>query len=275
MEDRILIRYGELALKKANLRQFVNQINNHIKRALKSFKELTFEARGLRFYILLNGVDATRVGDVLKKIPGIYSFSLVTHVSETIDDIKKCAVELVQKEVDSGKRSFKVETRRGDKEFPLDSLAITKCVAGCIFSNVQNIKADMYKPDFTLNIDVRLEGAFLFTNTTLGLGGLPASSLGKGMLLISGGIDSVVAGYLAIRRGLGVEAIHFAAPPYTSDNSVQKVVDLLEKLCPYTEFGSINLYVVPFTKIQKQIYDTVKEDYCITIIRRMMYRIAS
>ena len=133
----------------------------------------------------------------------------------------------------------------------------------------------MYKPDFTLNIDVRLEGAFLFTNTTLGLGGLPASSLGKGMLLISGGIDSVVAGYLAIRRGLGVEAIHFAAPPYTSDNSVQKVVDLLEKLCPYTEFGSINLYVVPFTKIQKQIYDTVKEDYCITIIRRMMYRIAS
>ena len=229
MTDHILIRYGELSLKKTNRRQFISRINNHIKRALKEYKELTFESRGLRFYIMLNGTNFEELIPILKKIPGIHSFSLVSRCASTMEEIKQTTLELVKKEL-LPNQTFKVETHRADKNFPLTSIP--------------------------------------------GLGGLPAGCLGKAVLMISGGIDSVVAGYMAIRKGISVDALHFAAPPYTSDMAVQKVIDLLEKLTPYTEFQNINLYIVPFKNIQKAIYDHCRDDYGITIMRRMMYRIA-
>lgn len=274
MEDHILIRYGELSLKKSNRKQFINKINNNIKRALKPFEKLSYESRGLRFYIILNKEDSCPIIETLKKIPGIYSFSVVSRCDSNIDDIKKQAAILVEKEFAKGAKTFKVETNRGDKDFPLTSIEITKEISRHLFINIKNIKADVHNPDFTLYLDVRLEGTFLYTQVILGLGGFPAGVLGKTSLMVSGGIDSIIAGYMAVKKGMTIEAIHFAAPPYTSDLAVQKVIDLLEKITSYTEYQAINLHIVPFTKIQKAIYDFAREDYCITIMRRMMYRIA-
>lgn len=274
MEDHILIRYGELSLKKTNRKQFTNRIQNHIKRALKEYKELTFESRGLRFYIMLNGVVSTPIIEVLKKIPGIYSFSVVSRCESNLDDICLHAKNLVEHELEKGNKTFKVETNRGDKSFPLTSIEITKEVSRYLFRNIEGLKADVHNPDFVLNLDVRFEGSFIFTNTYMGIGGFPAGSIGKTMLMVSGGIDSVVAGYLTIKKGMTIEAVHFAAPPYTSDLAVQKVIDLLEVIAPYSEYLGINLHIVPFTEIQKAIYDHARDDYCITIMRRMMYRIS-
>ena len=273
MEDHILIRYGELSLKKSNRKQFINKINANIKRALKEFSQLTYESRGLRFYIILNGEDSSKISEILKKIPGIYSFSVVSRCDSNINAIKEQALKLVKKEFENGAKTFKVETNRGDKTFPLNSLEISKEVARHLFINLESLKADVHNPNFVLYLDVRQEGTFLFTKIEMGLGGFPAGVLGKTMLMVSGGIDSIVAGYMAVKKGMTIEAIHFAAPPYTSDLAVQKVIDLLETIIPYTEYQAINLHIIPFTEIQKAIYDNCREDYCITIMRRMMYRI--
>lgn len=273
MEDHILIRYGELSLKKSNRKQFINKINANIRRALKEFSQLAYESRGLRFYIILNGEDSSKISEILKKIPGIYSFSVVSRCDSNINAIKEQALILVKKEFENGAKTFKVETNRGDKTFPLNSLEISKEVARHLFINLENLKADVHNPNFVLYLDVRQEGTFLFTKIEMGLGGFPAGVLGKTMLMVSGGIDSIVAGYMAVKKGMTIEAIHFAAPPYTSDLAVQKVIDLLETIIPYTEYQAINLHIIPFTEIQKAIYDNCREDYCITIMRRMMYRI--
>ncbi|CDD21749.1 probable tRNA sulfurtransferase [Firmicutes bacterium CAG:313] len=273
MEDHILIRYGELSLKKSNRKQFINKINANIKRALKEFSQLAYESRGLRFYIILNGEDSSKISEILKKIPGIYSFSVVSRCDSNINAIKEQALILVKKEFENGAKTFKVETNRGDKTFPLNSLEISKEVARHLFINLENLKADVHNPNFVLYLDVRQEGTFLFTKIEMGLGGFPAGVLGKTMLMVSGGIDSIVAGYMAVKKGMTIEAIHFAAPPYTSDLAVQKVIDLLETIIPNTEYQAINLHIIPFTEIQKAIYDNCREDYCITIMRRMMYRI--
>lgn len=273
MNDHILIRYGELSLKKSNRNQFIKKINNHIERALKAFPNLTFEARGLRFYVILNGEDEAEIVKILKKIPGIYSFSIVARCESEIDAIKEKAI-MVLKEKDYQNKTFKVDTHRGYKEFPMTSQEITKVVSGTLFKNLEGLKADVHNPDFILNIDVRYEGTFIFTDIIMGLGGFPSGILGKTVLMISGGIDSVIAGYEVIKKGMDVEAVHFASPPHTSDMALQKVVDLLQELTIYTSNQNINLHVVPFTKIQDEIYKHVREDYGITIMRRMMYRIA-
>lgn len=273
MEDHILIRYGELSLKKTNRRQFVTRITNSIKRALATFQDLTYESRGMRFYIILNNTKADQLIPILENIPGIYSFSVVSRCESNIESICALAKEIVQKEIPLGK-TFKVESNRADKNFPMSSLDISKTVARHLFKNIEGLKVDVHNPDYVLDIDVRQEGTFIFTKTYFGLGGLPAGSLGKTVLMISGGIDSIVAGYLAVKKGMAIEAIHFESHPYTSDLALQKVVDLLEQITPYTEYQNVNLYIVPFTKIQEAIYKHCRDDYGITIMRRMMYRIA-
>lgn len=271
--DHILIRYGELSLKKTNRKQFINRVNSHIKSSLKGYNNITLEPCGLRFYIHLNGEDASSIVEKLRRIPGIYSFSLVTKCSSNMDEIKELAKKVLMIE-DFENSTFKVETHRGEKSFPYTSIEISKMVGSFLFREIPGLKADVHNPDIVLNIDVRYEGTFIYTKTIMGLGGLPSGSLGKGLLMISGGIDSVVAGYLSIKKGLEIEAVHYASPPYTSDNALQKVVDLLETIVPYHYDAKINLHIVPFTEIQENIYKYVREDYCITIMRRMMYRIA-
>lgn len=271
--DHILIRYGELSLKKSNRKQFINKVNQHILNSLKKFSQLTYESRGMRYYIGLNGQDPFPIIELLQKIPGIHSLSVVAKCQSEIEEIKKTAYQILKQE-DYQNKTFKVETHRGEKNFLYTSIEISKMVSGYLFKNLDNLKADVHQPDITLNIDVRYEGTFLYTKVYMGLGGLPYGTLGKGLLMISGGIDSIVSGYLSIKKGLEIETIHFASPPYTSDNSLQKVVDLLETVVPYVNKGHLKLYVVPFTEIQENIYKHCRNDYCITIMRRMMYRIA-
>lgn len=275
MQDHILIRYGELSLKKSNRNQFVNKIISTIKRNLKDYPNLTYQNCNMRFYINLNGVDPYKLIEPLQQIPGIHSFSIVSKTNPNITDVSILACELLNESLkDNPNQTIKVETHRANKDFPMTSQQITQEVSRYLFKNIPNLKADVHNPDITLNIDLRSEGAFLYNNVYYGLGGMPSGSIGKGTLMISGGIDSVVAGYLTIKKGIALDCIHFASPPYTSDSAVQKVIDLLEVLTKYTEYKKINLYIVPFTTIQKKIYEVVREDYGITIMRRMMYRIA-
>lgn len=273
MYDHILIRYGELSLKKSNRNQFIKTITTHIKNALKFKINLSYESRGMRFYINLNGEDPETIIPVLLKIPGLYSFSLVARCNSELDDIKNLAVKVLQKE-DLENKTIKVETNRANKIFPLSSLEISKEVSRELFRKIPNLKANVHNPDIIVNIDVRDEGTFIFTKIYYGMGGLPSGSLGKAMLMISGGIDSIVSGIEAIKKGMDIEAIHYASPPFTSDMALQKVVDLLEVAACYKRDQKILLHVVPFTKIQEAIYKNVREDYGITIMRRMMYRIA-
>ena len=272
MKDHILVRYGELALKKTNRKQFTNKIASSIRRALSIYPNLTFENRGMRFYVILHGTSEDGVIEVLKKIPGIYSFSVVSRCESTLDDIKALSLDLVKEELKDGLKTIKVDTHRA-KECGMTSLEITKEISRNLFINIPNLKADVHNPELLVSLDVREEGTFIYTKTYMGLGGLPAGSLGRVALMISGGIDSVVAGYLAVKKGMSIEAVHFSSPPFTSDMAVQKVIDLLEVVCPYTEYQEIHLHVVPFTKIQQAIYDNCRDDYGITIMRRMMYRI--
>lgn len=273
MYNHILIRYGELSLKKANRNQFIKLVNNHIKKALSIFTKLQFESDYMRFYVILNGEDADAVVEVLKTIPGIYSFSKVSRCESDLEEIKALALNTL-KNLDLTNKTFKVETNRANKNFTMTSLEITKEISRHLFRNIDNLKADVHNPDITINVDVRLEGTFIYTESIYGMGGLPSSSLGKAMLMISGGIDSVVAGLEVVRRGMDIEAIHYASPPYTSDMALQKVVDLLQVITKYKSDCKILLHVVPFTNIQKSIYENVRDDYGITIMRRMMYRIA-
>lgn len=271
MYDRILIRYGELSLKKDNRNQFIKLVNNHIINNLKKFPNVTFEKEYMRFFVLLNGEDATDVLKELLIIPGIHSLSLVKKCAVDIEAIKELALSFKEELIG---KTIKVETNRANKLFPMKSLDISKEVARCLFKNIEGLKADVHNPDITINIDVRDNGAYIYTSIIKALGGLPSKSLGKGLLLISGGIDSIVAGIESIKRGVDVYAIHFASPPYTSMQSLQKVVDLLQEASIYPSDKKITLFVIPFTNIQDAIYNNIRNDYCITIMRRMMYRIS-
>lgn len=271
MYDRILVRYGELSLKKDNRNQFIKLVNNHIINNLKKFSNLSFEKEYMRFFILLNDTNPTDVLKELMIIPGIHSVSLVKKCAVDLEEIKALAPSFKEELIG---KTIKVETNRANKLFPMKSLEISKEVARTLFKSIEGLKADVHNPDVTINIDVRDNGAYIYTNSIKCLGGLPSKSLGKGLLLISGGIDSIVAGIESIKRGVDVFAIHFASPPYTSMQSLQKVVDLLQEASVYMSDQKITLFVIPFTNIQDAIYNNIRNDYCITIMRRMMYRIA-
>lgn len=271
--DRILVRYGELSIKGKNRKFFKNALHRAIRYKLKSFEALTFEITRDRFYIILNGVDATVVSEKLDEIFGLQSYSLAAKTDADIAAIKKLALAVITEQYKMP-TMFKVETKRADKSFPLESGEISRTVGGFLLAKAPQLKVNVHQPDMILNIEVRREGAFVMAGATKGLGGFPVGSSGTGLLMISGGIDSPVAGYLMQKRGVAIEAIHFASPPYTSERSLQKVVDLLKKTAVYAADGQIKLHIVPFTKLQEEIHKEIPDSYEMTIMRRMMYRIA-
>lgn len=272
--DRILIRYGELSLKGRNKKRFLDKIFITIKHKCNKFKSLDYIRFHDRMFIILNGEDPYAVIQKLNQVFGLYSYSLCARCESNIEDIKKLAKEVVKNEITS-KTTFKVETKRADKSFPIQSLEVSKKVASYVLKdNSERLIVDVHKPKVILKVDITFDGTYIYTNKIKGLGGLPIGIDGKGLLMLSGGIDSPVAGFLVQKRGVEIEVIHYASPPYTSDKSKQKVFDLTEKLSYYSAFGKVKLHVVPFTKIQKSIYDNCPNSYAITIMRRMMYRIA-
>lgn len=266
--DRIMVRFGELSTKGKNKQDFIRVLAKNIKHALKEFKEVKLDMRFDHIYVILNGEDYQEVLKVLQDISGIYALSLVHKCEKDIDIIAEHALELIKQE--NGK-TFKVKCKRSDKKFSLISDQITRIVATKILKNT-NLRVDVHEPDIPLSIEVREEGTYIFCSTFRGLGGYPLGVGGKTMHMLSGGIDSPVAAYLMMKRGVSIECIHFASPPYTQMAVIYKLEDLLSKLNKYQ--ARIRLHIVPFTKIQEAIYDHADESYCITLMRRMMFRLA-
>ena len=266
--DHIMVRFGELSTKGKNKKDFIHKLYLNIKRALSDYEGLTFESRYDHIYVHLNGLDYEPIISRLQDISGIQGLSLVYKEEKDIDKICASSLELIKAE--EGK-TFKVKVKRSDKRFPVHSEEITRIVAPVILKNT-HLKVDVHNPDILLNIEIRDEGAYIYVKTYSGAGGYPLGVAGKSMHMLSGGIDSPVAAYLLMKRGVTIECIHFASPPYTQEAVIYKLEDLLGKLNRYQ--ARIRLHIVPFTKIQEAIYDNAPESYCITIMRRMMYRLA-
>ncbi|HOH58404.1 MAG TPA: tRNA uracil 4-sulfurtransferase ThiI [Bacilli bacterium] len=272
MYNIILVRYGEMTLKKANYKEFLKAINTNIKRKLKQFLKLQFSNTDCRFYIHLNGEDYLEVIKVLDTISGLASYSPCLKVTSDLEEVAKQSISLI-KEENLERKTFKVETKRSNKTYPLTSQEITQKVAGLILKEIK-LEVDVHHPDFVLNIELRNEETYIYLRNYLGMGGLPAGTGGNGLLMMSGGIDSPVAGFLALRKGIALKAIHFASPPYTSNLSLQKVIDLTKEISKYSEFEELELLVVPFTEIQIAIQKYCNPTYLITLMRRAMYKIA-
>ena len=266
--DHIMVRFGELSTKGKNKKDFIRVLANNIKNALRDFSNVSIETRFDHIYVVLNGNDPEPIIEVLQDVSGIHSLSLVYKTDPDIENLKKVSLELIQKEEG---QTFKVKAKRADKSYPIISEDIIRHVAGVILANT-NLKVDVHNPDILLSIEIRQEGAYVFCKTYPAAGGYPLGVGGKIMHMLSGGIDSPVAAYLLMRRGIKIECIHFASPPYTNVGVIEKLKDLLSRLNKYQP--EIRLNIIPFTKIQEEIYRNADESYAITIMRRMMFRLA-
>lgn len=266
----IMVRYGELSTKGKNRKTFIMQLAQNVKRALADFPALKIHADRDRMHILLNGEDSEEVISKLSKVFGIQNFSPSIRIEKEMPAIRAMVQEVVREVYTPGK-TFKITAKRSDHSFELDSNGLNQELGGAVIEAIPEIQVQMKKPDINLRIEIRKDAAYLSYETIRGAGGLPVGTSGRGMLMLSGGIDSPVAGYLAMKRGVEVEAVHFASPPYTSEQALQKAKDLAEKLVPYV--GTIQFIEVPFTEIQEEIKRVVPQGYLMTITRRLMLRL--
>lgn len=268
--DRILIRYGEMSTKGKNRNAFVEKLSRNIRYVLHDFPNIKIKSTRDRMYILLNGENGKEMVKPLKEVFGITSFSPVIKAGKDIEEIKAVALALFKQVYKQGD-TFKITTKRADKRYFLDTNEMNHTLGSHILKNMPDVKVNVKNPDINLQIEIRPEAAYLFCETFKGAGGLPAGSSGKAMLMLSGGIDSPVAGYLSMKRGLEVEGVHFFSPPYTSDRAKQKVEDIGRKLSERT--GQFRLHIVPFTELQLLIHKHIPENYSMTVTRRIMLRI--
>ncbi|WP_409173760.1 tRNA uracil 4-sulfurtransferase ThiI [Enterococcus mundtii] len=268
--SEIMVRYGELSTKGKNRRSFIMQLAQNVRQALSDFPEIKIHAERDRMHLLLNGVDGDIVIPTLAKIFGIQNFSPSVRVEKEVQSLKQAVQEIMQ-EIYTGKETFKIIAKRSDHSFELDSNELNQALGNAVIDVFPDIQVQMRKPDIALRVEIRRDGAYLSYETIKGAGGLPVGTSGKGMLMLSGGIDSPVAGYYAMKRGVEIEAVHFASPPYTSEQALQKAKDLTVKLTPYV--GKIEFIEVPFTEVQEEIKRVVPQGYWMTITRRMMLRL--
>jgi len=267
MDRVILIKYGELSTKKGNRNFFINTLYNDLKNKLKNYSVKIHKDRA-RMYIEFNESDLNVIKELVDKTFGIHTYHIAYKLPSEDDIIQKSILEIISKEKFN---TFKIDTKRSNKNFPIHSQDYNRVLAGILLKNIDNISVDVHNPDLLIKVEIRDGETFIFYNVYNGCGGYPFGTQPKGMLMLSGGIDSPVAAYLAMKRGIVLDAVYFEAIPHTSIEARNKVITLCKKLCKYS--SSINLHVVNFTPIQESIYKNCREDYCITIMRRMMYRI--
>ena len=265
MDRIILIKYGELTTKKSNRNFFINILEKNIKNLLSDYNVKIIKDR-VRMFIYTDKID--EVIKKLKKVFGIHGIVICNKVDTNTDVILNKSLEIISKE--QGK-TFKVFTKRADKDFPIHSMDMNTLIATKILKNT-NLKVDVHNPDISLFVEIREQYTYIYTNEIKGSGGYPVGIQGKGLLMLSGGIDSPVAGYLSIKRGVDIDCLYFESPPHTSLNAKNKVIKLASIINNYS--GNIKVHVVPFTEIQEAIYKNIPDSYIITIMRRMMYRIA-
>lgn len=269
MYNVALIRYGEIVLKGNNRSKFEKKLVDNVKYALRE-EEVKVTFSQARIYVEpVNPVDMDRIINKLKKVFGIVSISPAVKVKTDWETIKETAVSLMQEE-NMGK-TFKVEARRGDKSFPLQSMEIAKEIGGYVLSKVKGLKVDVTKPDTLLSIEVR-EDTYIYIDKIPALGGMPVGTNGRGLLLVSGGIDSPVAGFMLARRGVEIDALHFFSPPYTGVKAREKVIELCKIVSQYS--GRINLYIANFTEPQLAIRDNCPPEQMVLLMRRIMMRVA-
>ncbi|APJ12139.1 tRNA uracil 4-sulfurtransferase ThiI [Bacillus safensis] len=269
--DHILVRFGEISTKGKNRKKFIEKLRQHIRFVLKDFEALKLASDRDRITIMLNGEDPEPISEQLKSVFGIQSFSLAVKCETNLDAIKEAALTAVQEVYEQG-NTFKVSTKRSYKQFELDSNEMNREIGGHVLRNTENLTVNVKQPDVHLRIEIREQATYITFKDVKGAGGLPVGSSGRAMLMLSGGFDSPVAGYQAMKRGIEIEAVHFFSPPYTSERAKQKVIDLAECLAAYG--GKVKLHIVPFTKIQELIHKQVPENYTMTSTRRMMLKIA-
>lgn len=268
--DHILIRYGEMALKGKNIKKFIIRLQENVQQKLKAFPNVKVKRTQGRMFIILNGSDPVPIIEKCKDIFGIQSLSLAIKVENEPEAVKEAALYALKNSEEVKK--FKVTVKRINKDFPIRSQEFNQILGGHLLSNTEGYTVDVHQPDLEIKVEIRNEATYITSSVVKGLGGLPVGTSGKSLLLLSGGIDSPVAGYLAMKRGVQLEAIHFHSPPFTSDRAKQKVLDLAKQL---TRFGgSIKVHIVPFTKLQQEVFKSIPDGYAMTIMRRMMMRIS-
>ncbi len=267
MKKIIIIKYGELTTKKDNISFFINTLKDNIKKTLININhEIKFD-KG-RMYIYTNNYD--EVVKVLTNTFGIHEINIAYELdNNNLELISDNLIELLKNKEFI---TFKVNTKRSDKNYSLNSIDINKKLGSIILNNFKNKKVDVHNPELNINVEIRFNKSYLYFEKVKGIGGYPVGTLGKGLLMLSGGIDSPVAGYYALKRGIRIEAIYFESPPHTSLDAKNKVLSLARELSKYS--GYIKIHIVNFTKIQEAIYKNCPNDYMITIMRRMMYRIS-
>jgi len=265
MQKLILIKYGELTTKKANRNLFINKLSENIKKILKD-EQVKIKKDRVRMYIETDNIE--RVSNKLQKVFGLHGIVIAYKVNTNTEDIKEAVLNILK---DTKFKTFKVETKRADKNFEIKSMDFNNVIGALVLKNFDT-KVDVHNPDITIHIEIR-ENTYIYLNEIKGIGGYPVGIQGKGLLMLSGGIDSPVAGYLTLKRGVDVDCLYFDSPPHTSLEAKNKVIKLAGILNQYS--GNIRLLVVPFTKLQEEIYKNVPSEYNITILRRMMYRIAT
>ena len=268
--SEIMIRYGELSTKGKNKMRFVNKLRNNIKHVLSVYPEVTVYFDRDRGHVYLNGADYQEVSASLKKIFGIQNFAPSYKIEKSVPALKE-AVQDIMKNIYKDGMTFKIAARRSDHNFELDSRDLNQVLGDAVFTAIPNVQVQMKSPDITLRVEIRHDAAYISHEEIKGAGGLPVGTSGKGTLMLSGGIDSPVAGYLALKRGVEIEALHFASPPYTSPGALKKAHDLTRKLTAFG--GNITFIEVPFTEIQEEIKEKAPEAYLMTLTRRFMMRI--
>lgn len=267
MNRVIMIKYGELTTKKGNRKFFINTLYSNIKHKLKGLN-VHIHKDISRMYIEFSDSELDEVLGRINNIFGIHEYVVAYKVDTDVEGIKENVLNIMKNMKFS---TFKVETKRSDKRFPIPSLDFSRQLGGLILKSIDGVKVDVHNPEILLNVEIRDYYTYIYTNNYSGLGGYPNGTLGNAILMLSGGIDSPVAGYLTLKRGVKLDCIYFEAIPHTSIEARNKVITLAKKLAKYT--SEIKLHIVPFTEIQEAIYREAEDDYCITIMRRMMYRI--
>lgn len=267
MQKLIMIKYGELTTKKDNRNFFINTLTKNINNILSDIK---YEIVKDYYRMFIYTLEIDKVVEKLKKVFGIYEYVIAYEIKDTtLENIQKTSLELLSK---CSFKTFKIITNRSDKNYPIKSNDVSKSVGSFILNNIKNITVDVHKPEVILNIEIRNKNTYFYFDNIKALGGYPVGCQSKALLMLSGGIDSVVAGYLSNKRGINLDFIYFESIPHTSIEARNKVISLATKLKEYGNNGK--LYVINFTDIQEYIYKNMKSDYLITFMRRMMYRIA-
>ena len=269
--DEIMIRYGELSTKGKNIKDFIHVLAKNVRSVLDDLDHIDVNWSRDRMHIQLNDTaHGEEVIDRLKYVFGIQNMSPAVKVEKSLEAAEDMIAQIVKDKYYDG-MTFKIDTHRADHTFEYNSMELNRKLGAAAINAVPELNAKMEDPDLKIRVEVRQKAIYISTDTIQGAKGLPVGTSGKGMLMLSGGIDSPVAGYLGMKRGMEVEAVHFHSPPYTSPQALQKAKDLAAKIAQYS--GPIAFIEVPFTEIQEKIKENIPEGYTMTITRRMMLRL--